>query len=107
MAIMVGIGTGLNVRSTIIAQFTEQVRATILTLTSIDNLLIFVGVACTLLYFIMTIERRGLLRHVSRIGLWFMMVAFGTAFGAGMVGRISYFISIVRFLLADWLGVVT
>jgi hypothetical protein len=105
MAIMVGIGTGLTMRATIVAQFVAQLRDTILPLTSVDNILIVVGVITTVWYFVFTFESKGPLRHVSRVGLWFMMVAFGVAFGTALIGRITYVISAIRFLLFDWLGI--
>jgi len=105
VAVIVGIGTGLTFRAIIITQFISQLQATVLSLTTVNNIIIFVGVLCTVAFFILTIEPKGLLRHISRIGLWFMMIAFGVSFGGALIGRITYIISAIRFLLFEWLGI--
>lgn len=105
VAVMVGIGTGLTFRAIIVAQFISQLQATILNLTTIDNIIIFVGVLCTVTYFVFTVELKGPLRNIPRIGLWFMMVAFGVSFGGALIGRVTYIVSAIRFLLFEWLGI--
>ena len=105
VAVLVGIGTGLTFRAIIVAQFISQLQATILNLTTVDNIIIFFGVLCTVAFFIFTIEPKGPLRHIPRIGLWFMMIAFGVSFGGALIGRVTYIVSAIRFLLFEWLGI--
>jgi hypothetical protein len=43
---------------------------------------------------------------VARIGIWFLMVAFGASFGYTVMARISLLIGRMYFLLRDFLGVI-
>ena len=72
-------------------------------LAGFSNLLIVVGVICTLAYFYFSARHRGLLGGASRVGIWFLMVAFGAGFGNTVMARISLLIGRVQFLLYDWL----
>ena len=44
--------------------------------------------------------------HLSQIGRYTMMIAFGAAFGTTVMARVSLFLSRMQFLLKDWLGIV-
>lgn len=53
------------------------------------NLLIVVIVLCVLVYFFFSIEHRGPVRVVSRLGVLFLMIAFGIAYGNTVMGRMA------------------
>ena len=66
-------------------------------------ILMLVGVICTLTYFFFSIEHRGAVGGISKVGIIFLMVGFGSAFGNTVMGRVSLLIQRVDFLLNDWL----
>lgn len=67
------------------------------------NLLIVTIVLCVLVYFFFSIEHRGPIRVASRLGVLFLMVAFGIAYGNTVMGRMTLLYN--RFLeLRDWSG---
>jgi ABC-type microcin C transport system permease subunit YejB len=70
------------------------------------NLIIFFGVLTTLIYFYFSKEHTGLLGGTARVGIWFIMIAFGAHFGYTVMGRISLLIGQVQFILIDWLKLV-
>ena len=61
--------------------------------------LIFVGVICTLTYFFFSVEHEGIVGGISKIGVVFIMVGFGAAFGNTVMGRVSLLIGRVQFLI--------
>jgi hypothetical protein len=60
----------------------------------------------TVAYFYFSREHKGFLGVLSRIGILFIMVAFGASFGYTVMARISLLIGRVDFLFADWLHLV-
>lgn len=72
---------------------------------TLNNILFFVGVVTTLMYFFFTVERkRPLMRWSAAIGRWTIMLALGAAFGTAVQGRMSLLIGRIQFLLGTWLG---
>jgi hypothetical protein len=65
--------------------------------------LVFVGVVAVLVYFFFSVEHSGAVASVSRVGIWYLMVAFGASFGFTIMARISLLIGRMQFLLGDWL----
>jgi len=105
MAFVVSIGAALAMRGAVQAEFVDQIVATVLPLTSIDNILLVVGTICVAAYFVFTMKTVGS-GVTSEIGKWIMMVAFGAAFGNAVQGRISLFIAQLQFLMGKWLGMI-
>lgn len=66
--------------------------------------LIVIGVFCTLTYFFFSVEHSGAIRWTSKIGIAFLMIGFGAAFGNTVMGRLALMIHRVGFLINDWLG---
>ncbi len=71
--------------------------------TSISNTLLIVGVVSALVYFYFSKEHKGVLGGTARLGIWFLMVSFGAAFGYTVMARISLLIGRMDFLIEDWL----
>jgi hypothetical protein len=71
----------------------------------VDTLLIVLGVATVLCYFFFSAEHKGALGAASKVGIVFLMVAFGASFGYTVMARESLVIGRIQFLLGDWLGV--
>lgn len=68
----------------------------------LDNLLLIVGVLSVLLYFFFSLEHRGAVGGISRLGIWFLMIGFGAAFGYTVMGRVSLLIGRMDFLINQW-----
>lgn len=114
-AILIGIGSGLAIPNVLRANIFEQTRGTIEPFSAIsagtlsgfgifEAVLMVIGVVCTLTYFFFSIEHRGPINWVSRVGIAFLMIGFGSAFGNTVMGRVALLIQRVDFLLNDWLG---
>ncbi|MEC8931715.1 MAG: hypothetical protein VYB08_09860, partial [Candidatus Latescibacterota bacterium] len=68
-------------------------------------LLILIGVVSVLVYFFFSVEHRGVVGGISKVGIWFLMISFGASFGYTIMARLSLLIGRIRFLLGDWLHV--
>lgn len=106
MSFTIGIGAGLGLVATVQGYLLPQVTDTLRPLVTINNAVLYVGVISTLLYFYFSREHRGALGAVSRVGIVFIMVAFGANFGYTVMARISLLIGRFYFLFHDWLHVI-
>jgi len=70
LAVMVGTGAGMALRSAPSAQIVTQLRSTFVPLTSLDNVVLLVGMVGTLSYFIFTRKHEGPLGFAAQIGKW-------------------------------------
>ncbi|NKB66580.1 MAG: hypothetical protein GKR89_05930 [Candidatus Latescibacteria bacterium] len=109
-AFVVGVGAGLSIPRTIASQILAQLEPTMRPLSmDMDGLnlfLILVGVVAVLVYFFFSVEHKGAVGHVSRLGIWFLMISFGASFGFTIMGRLSLFIGRMQFLMGDWLPLI-
>lgn len=96
-AIVIGANIGVFVARSIKTQFLEQIRATTI-VTDVNSAIVAVGVITGLFYFYATMERRGVLEGVSKVGIYFLMAGFGASFGVTVMARISLLIGRLRFL---------
>lgn len=114
-AILIGVGCGLAIPNVLRANIFEQTRGTIEpfaainagTLSSMEifgAILMVIGVICTLTYFFFSVEHRGPVKWISKVGIAFLMIGFGSAFGNTVMGRVALLIQRVDFLINDWLG---
>jgi hypothetical protein len=117
IALYMGYWTGVYIPAIIQASIIKQVQGTILTPTNFQawnagpwgivwSGIVFVGVLCTLTYFYFSREHKGVIGVTSRIGIIFVMVGFGAAFGYTVMARVSLLIGKLQFLLGDWLGII-
>ena len=83
-----------------------QTASTFVSLLTPVSIIIFVGVISTLIYFYFSKEHKGAMGVTARIGIWFIMIAFGAHFGYTVMGRISLLIGQVQFIFMDWLKLV-
>ncbi len=106
IAVLVGVGTGLTLRGTVGSQLVEQVKATMIPLNNINNIILVLGTTATVLFFYFTAKKSNKAMGVtSKIGRYIMMIAFGATFGNAVMGRMSMMIGRVTFLLRDWLSI--
>jgi len=92
IAFTVGMGSGYAFITYLQSNALDQVKATLLPLNSLNNILMIVGVFTGLIYFFFSREHKGVFGGAARVGIWFLMVAFGASFGYTVMARISLLI---------------
>ncbi|MCY3765565.1 MAG: hypothetical protein OXH06_09075 [Gemmatimonadetes bacterium] len=112
-AFFVGLGAGLAIPRRVASFIIEQIEPTILPFSQasagfgwavLDPAIILIGVVSVLIYFYFSVEHKGVVGGISRVGIYFLMVSFGASFGYTVMARISLLIGRVDFLLEDWLN---
>ena len=73
---------------------------------TIKNVLLVIGILSCLTYFFFSIEHKGFVGGVSRVGIWFLMITFGAAFGFTVMGRIALLAIRLEYLFDDWLWLI-
>ncbi|MEW6686720.1 MAG: hypothetical protein AB1393_11035 [Candidatus Edwardsbacteria bacterium] len=106
IALTVGIAAGLGIIGQIQGILIPQIQGTMLPLTTINNVILVVGVLASLFYFYFSLEHKGVLKGGARVGIIFIMIAFGASFGYTVMARISLLIGRLSFLLRDWLHLI-
>ena len=106
-AFFVGLGAGWTIpryiSSFILAQIEPTLQPLTWSLEGLNLLVVLVGVIGVLVYFFFSVEHTGTAGHISKVGIWFLMVSFGASFGYTIMARVSLLIGRVTFLLDDWL----
>lgn len=120
-AILFGVGAGMEIPNMLQTNIFAQTRGTIAPFAAmhagtippeelagviIGAILMVIGVVCTLTYFFFSVEHRGPVNWLSKVGIAFLMIGFGSAFGNTVMGRVALLIQRVDFLLNDWLGTI-
>ena len=113
IAVIIGVYAGAKTTGFAQAEVVAQVQATMLDLwdpaniaASINNIVLVVGVVCTLVFFFFSTEHKGAVGGAAKLGIWYLMVSFGAAYGFTVMSRISLLIGRFQFLLDRWLGIV-
>ncbi len=106
LAVYIAYYVGINMVQKLQGEVVPQVGATIMhpiggNFTPVDNLIIIIGVLSVLIYFYFSMEHRGAVGLVSRLGIWFLMLGFGAAFGYTVMGRVSLLIGRMNFLFIE------
>ena len=95
---LMGYGSGLAIPAGLSTDFINQIGGTIKPLSMMasmtpwaifNSLLVAFGVICVLFYFFFSVEHKGHFKKVSNIGIYFLMVYFGAAFGNTVMARFS------------------
>jgi hypothetical protein len=95
---LMGYGSGLAIPAGLSTDFLNQIGGTISPFASLhtmsafsifNSLLVAVGVVCVLFYFFFSIEHKGSVKKISNVGIYFLMVYFGAAFGNTVMARFS------------------
>jgi hypothetical protein len=104
MAVLIGLGTGIAMRTVIEAQIIQQISATFLPLiaanamTTFNNIVIVVMVLSTLYFFTFTGGTGKVPDAVRKLGRYTLMLTFGAAFGATVLTRMTLFIGRFTYL---------
>lgn len=90
IAILAGVGTAIASKGAVSAMILSQISAGSFVgadlLTNVNNLLIWVGMIATTVYFLFSFERGPVLGSISRLGQIYMMLSFGVVFGMSVYG---------------------
>ena len=108
LAIMIGSGLGVGLMPTLAAQVIGQIGG-LMTVPStplgvIDQIIVVVGVVSTLLLFSYTIEHKGSVGAVTKIGTAILMFSLGVTYGVGITSRSTYLIDRLQKLFFELLG---
>ena len=108
LAIYVGYYVGITMLQKLQGEVLPQMKSAIKPVTGFNgesffNLVFFVGVLTVLVYFFFSKKHEGLYGRVASLGVWFLMISFGAAFGYTVMGRVSLLIGRIDFLWNDWL----
>ena len=118
LAFIIGTTAGIRLIGFLHADFLGQIRNTIMPLIvispdsgflfwdSLKNIIIIIGVLSTIVYFFFSIEHKGYVGKTAKLGIWFLMITFGAAFGYTVMGRIALLAIRIEFLLNDWLWII-
>jgi len=106
IAFVIGFGSGVSIPLSLQNYVFKQMEGTVAVDLTISNIILIIGVFSTLFYFFFSISHKGTARRVARIGIFFIMIAFGAGFGYTVMARTSLLIGRIQFLLHDWLGLI-
>lgn len=110
-AFFVGLGAGFTIPRYISSYVLGQIEPSLAPLSwsaeGVDLFIVLVGVITVLVYFFFSVEHKGVVGGASKVGIWFLMVAFGASFGYTIMARLSLLIGRITFLLQSWLGIGT
>ena len=111
LAFVMGTTAGIFLISELHGRVLPQMQDTMLPLDGGDgfgatllSVIVVTGVLSTLIYFYFSKEHTGALGATAKLGIWFIMIAFGAHFGYTVMGRVSLLIGRVQFLIEDWIG---
>jgi len=71
--------------------------------TILYSLVFAIGTLCVLIYFFFSKEQDRVTRRIARVGIYFLMISFGAAFGFTVMGRVALLIGRLNFLILDWI----
>lgn len=81
VVLTVGVGLGLAMRTTVMADFLNQIQATALPWNSLNNIVMIVGTVTATAYFLFTTQYKGGYKYVNNVGRAFLLAAFGVTYG--------------------------
>lgn len=120
LAFIIGTTAGLRLIAYIHGDFLAQIRNSIVPLVvisdvpgegfllgqSIENTILVIGILACLVYFFFSFEHKGIVGKTAKVGIWFLMITFGAAFGFTVMGRIALLAIRLEFLFDDWLWLI-
>jgi hypothetical protein len=110
---MIGTTAGIQFVRYLQSDVINQVTATILNPLAASNitdtigqLILILGTITGVIYFYFSKKHEGVFGGTARLGIVFLMISFGAAFGYTVMGRISLLIGRLDFLFGEWLGLI-
>jgi len=111
LAVIIGVYAGIKTTGFAQGDFVAQVQGSLIPLwtgnivSSLNAIVLTVGLVTSLLFFFYSREHKGALGMASRIGVYFLMVGFGAGYGYTVMSRVSLLIGRLQFLLEKWLQI--
>ena len=107
-ALYIGGFAGIAVPTEIAGRFLPQIVATMKPIGpdpagAVTQIILLAGVFCTVVFFFFSLEHKGVVGAIGRVGVLFIMVAFGAGFGYTVMARVSLLIGRFQFLLYEWI----
>jgi hypothetical protein len=113
IAILIATTAGISFLRFLKSDVIGQLRATMINPFAGDNwviilgqILLVVGTITGVIYFYFSKKHAGAFGVSAKVGIYFLMVSFGAAFGYTAMARISLLIGRLQFLLGDWLHLI-
>jgi hypothetical protein len=118
IAFFIGVTAGFRMIGFVEADLVAQIKAGMVPLwvtgdtgefdfwLSFNACLLTIATLSAMVYFFFSIEHKGLVGKVARIGIWFLMITFGASFGYTVMGRIALLAQRLEFLFGDWLHLI-
>jgi len=107
MAAMIGLGTAVSLRAAVKTDLINQIGATMIPFTSLDNIVIILGTLSVLAYFFFTVGLKSPAQHRgAQLGRMVMMISFGAQLGSVTMQRAALLIGRIDFVFRTWLGIV-
>jgi hypothetical protein len=113
IALVIGTTSGVFFLRYLKSDVINQLTATIMnpfqannTVMIVGQILLVIGTFTGVVYFYFSKKHEGAFGVTARIGVYFLMISFGAAFGYTAMARISLLIGRLQFLLGDWLGII-
>jgi len=108
LAIYVAYYIGVEFTRRLHGEVLPQLSRTILPLwpwsaATLVSLVFVIGVYSVLTYFFFSKEQNAVTSRIARVGIWFLMISFGAAFGFTVMGRIALLLGRLNFLILNWL----
>lgn len=105
IALIVGTGVGLSLRTVPQANVLQQISPSITLLgkdpfATFNNIILFVALLTSMTYFIFTRELRGPLGNIAKAGRYFMLIAFGGSYGGTVLTRLATLVPTMQTLLS-------
>lgn len=96
-AFIMGVASGMSIPLAVSATIFKQIEPSlnpfwgqdVSTLQTVNTIIILVGVVTVLVYFFFSMEHKGTIKPIAKIGIFYMMISFGAAFGYTVMARES------------------
>jgi len=112
MALIIGTSAGLALLQYLKTDVMTQMTSTMINpfnassvTVGIGQVILILGTISALVYFYFSIKHTGVVGVTAKVGIFFLMISFGAAFGYTAMARISLLIGRLQFLFVDWLHV--
>ena len=100
----IGVDFTLRIHGEVLPQISRtMVPIGFVPLSALQPAVLVIGVFSVLTYFFFSKEQNAVTRPVARLGVWFLMISFGAAFGFTVMARVALLIGRINFLVLDWL----
>lgn len=105
ISVLTGLGVGMTLRGAITADFVSQIRAAMVPLKTLDNVLMIAITVSVLCFFLFVkTSKSPAITGVTKFGRWSMMAAFGATFGGTVMGAMTLLAGRISFLLGAFTG---